>query len=271
MVLRQPSRRASLIRSSHKREGKAPKISVITVCCNSQLTIAHTIDSVNTQTYSNVEHVFVDGLSSDQTMEIIREKSTRNKLVLSESDEGIYDALNKGLTLATGDVIGFLHADDFFAHAGVLDLIAKTFISSDVTGVYGDLHYVSQSDPDQIVRRWETKPFTMGRLKRGWMPPHPTLYLVKSWYNRIGGFDTGYKISADYFFMLKLFGSPEFCAHYIPETLVKMRAGGESNRSLKNILLKSREDLDALKRTDVGGIPTLLMKNLRKLTQFREA
>ena len=260
-----------MIQPVQTSRGKVPKISVVTVCFNSEATIGHTIDSVNSQTYRHVEHVFVDGASSDQTLKIIQEQSSRSKLIVSEPDDGIYDALNKGIAVATGDVIGFLHADDFYADSGVLDLIAQTFINSDVSGVYGDLHYVSRSDPDQIIRRWETKPFTPERLKRGWMPPHPTLYLIKSWYNRLGGFNTGYKISADYFFMLKLFSSPDFRALYISETLVKMRVGGESNRSLKNILLKSREDLDALKRVNVGGIPTLLMKNVRKLLQFRKS
>lgn len=259
-----------MTRSTHDTVGPTPKISIITVTFNSEATICATIDSVNSQTYQHIEHIFVDGASSDQTVQLIEVESLRTKKIISEPDEGIYAALNKGIALATGDIVGFLHADDFYAHKDVVDQIAKAFAENEVSGVYGDLHYVSQSNPSKVIRRWETKPFTTERLKRGWMPPHPTLYLTKSWYNRLGGFDTRYKISADYFFMLKLFGSPDFYAHYIPETLVKMRVGGESNRSLKNILLKSREDLDALKRTHVGGIPTLLMKNVRKLVQFRK-
>ena len=250
-------------------EYKTPKISIITVSLNSEDTIGCTIDSVNAQTHTLVEHVFVDGASSDRTVDIIQAKSLGTKLIISEPDDGIYDAMNKGIAVATGDIIGFLHADDFYAHSGVLEQIAQIFISTDVNGVYGDLHYVSRSDPRKTIRRWETKPFTIGRLKRGWMPPHPTLYLEKSWYDRFGGFDTRYKISADYFFVLRLFTTSDFCAQYIPETLVKMRIGGESNRSVKNILLKSREDLDALKCAKFGGITTLLMKNFRKLLQFR--
>lgn len=254
----------------HTSGSKAPKISVITVCFNSEATIGQTISSVNAQTYPHVEHVFVDGASTDQTLAIIREKSCRSRLIVSEPDDGIYDALNKGVAASTGDVVGFLHSDDFYAHTGVLNLIAQPFIQSDASGVYGDLHYVSRSDPDQIIRCWQTKLFTMERLKRGWMPPHPTLYLMKSWYDRLGGFDTRYKISADYFFILQLFSCSGFCSHYIPEALVKMRVGGVSNRSLKNILLKCREDFDALKRMNIGGMPTLVMKNTRKLLQFRK-
>ena len=188
--------------------------------------------------------------------------------MLSEPDEGIYDALNKGIALATGDVIGFLHADDFYANPDVLSAIADRFRDHSVDAVYGDLQYVSQLNPDKIIRHWHTRTFTERRLKRGWMPPHPTLYIRKPWYERIGGFDTRYRIAADYFFMLQLFSHSDFDACYIPDVLVKMRVGGASNRSVNNIIQKSREDFDALRRTGVGGINTLLAKNLRKLGQF---
>ena len=148
-------------------------------------------------------------------------------------DRGIYDALNKGINAATGDVVGFLHADDFFAHDQVLEQIAGAFIGADIAGIYGDLQYVR-----------------------------------KPWYSRIGGFDTQYRIAADYFSMLQLFGNPEFKAAYIPEVLVKMCVGGASNRSLGNIVRKSQEDLDALRRSGVGGFGTLVGKNIRKVGQF---
>lgn len=230
--------------------------------------MGHTIVSVNEQAYPNVEHVFVDGASTDQTLSVIEKDSLRTKRVMSEPDKGIYDALNKGIALATGDVIGFLHADDFYAHPGVLSEIANQFSNNGVSAVYGDLHYVSQSNTDKVIRQWQTRQYSPGRLRRGWMPPHPTLYVRRSWYDRVGGFDTRYRIAADYFCMLQLFSQADFNARYIPEVLVKMRVGGVSNRSLKNIIQKSREDLDALKRSGVGGVGTLVAKNLRKLGQF---
>ena len=165
-------------------------------------------------------------------------------------------------------MVGFLHADDFFAHDHVLEQIASGFVGADIAGVYGDLQYVSQTDTTKVIRHWKTREFSAGRLRRGWMPPHPTLYVRKSWYERIGSFDTQYRIAADYFSMLQLFGDPEFKAAYIPEMLVKMRVGGASNRSLRNIVRKSKEDLDALRRSGVGGVGTLVAKNVRKLGQF---
>ena len=251
-----------------KGKDNALKISVITVSCNSDASIADTIESVNEQTYPLIEHVFVDGASTDQTVAIIESKSLRKTIVCSEPDSGIYDALNKGLALSTGDIIGFLNADDYYAHSGVLSQIAEIFMDNAVSGVYGDLLYVGQSNTNKIIRRWNTKEFSKARLKSGWMPPHPTLYIRRFWFDRIGGFDTRYEISADYLFILKLFGSPGFSASYIPDVLVKMRVGGVSNRSLKNIIQKSLEDYSALKRTGVGGLRALISKNLRKLGQF---
>ena len=238
------------------------------MCFNSETTIGQTIQSVNQQTYSNIEHVFIDGASKDNTLAVIDSNSQVESVVVSEPDEGIYDALNKGIKAATGDVIGFLHADDFFFHNHVLEKIAAGFAGAEIAGVYGDLQYVSQTDTTKVIRHWITREYSPGRLRRGWMSPHPTLYLRKYWHDRIGGFDTRYRISADYFFMLQLFTQPEFHALYIPEIFVRMRVGGESNRSLGNIIRKSSEDLDALRRSNVGGVGVLLAKNFRKFAQF---
>lgn len=248
--------------------GGVLKISVITVCFNSEATIGQTIQSVNQQTYPNIEHVFIDGASKDDTLAVIERESRVNRVVVSEPDKGIYDALNKGITAASGDVVGFLHADDFYAKPDVLEKIAFGFVSPNIGGVYGDLHYVSQSDTTKVIRHWQTREFSPARLRRGWMPPHPTLYVRKSFYERIGFFDTRYRIAADYFSILQLFSDPTFHTIYIPEILMKMRTGGTSNRSLNNIFRKSHEDYDALRRSGVGGSLTLVLKNLRKIGQF---
>ena len=247
---------------------KSTKVSIVTACFNNVDTIRNTIESVNTQSYPNIEHVFVDGLSKDNTLSLIRELSVRNKIVESESDNGLYDALNKGIRLATGDVIGFLHADDFYPSNDVVSKIAGAFNDPTVQAVYGDLEYVSKDNTDKVFRHWKAGLFTRAKLKRGWMPPHPTLYIRRDLYDRIGGFDTKYHIAADYDSILKVFSTPGLVSVYIPEVLVKMRTGGASNRSLSNIIRKSREDLDALRRSKVGGILTLLAKNFRKVGQL---
>lgn len=245
-----------------------PLISVITACFNCEATILDTIRSVNAQTYPHIEHVFVDGGSTDNTLEEIHTKSKVVRRVISERDRGIYDALNKGLQLASGDVVGFLHADDFYAHDAVLASLAECFADPSVQAVYGDLQYVNQQDVANVVRHWSAKAFSMQQLKRGWMPPHPTLYVRKDWYARIGGFNTSYRIAADYDSMLKLFTTTGFKSVYLPAVLVRMRTGGASNRSLKNIVLKSREDYRALRANGVGGVSTLIAKNVRKFGQF---
>ena len=243
-------------------------ISVITACFNSESTIRTTIGSVNAQTYCNIEHVFIDGGSNDSTLDIISAEGRSGRSILSEPDSGIYDALNKGLRRCDGDVIGFLHADDFYAGADVLARVAACFEDPCIQAVYGDLQYVSHSDKAKVVRNWSTKPFSAGRLRRGWMPPHPSLYVRKHWYDAIGGFDTNFRIAADYYSILQLFSNESFRAVYIPEVLVRMRLGGESNRSVKNIIQKTAEDYAALSKTGVGGVGTLVAKNLRKIGQF---
>lgn len=194
-------------------------------------------------------------------------------VLVSEPDYGIYDALNKGIERASGDIVGFLHADDLYAHPDVLVHIAAAFeADSSICAVFGDLQYVRREDTSAVVRHWKSSPFSAKRLAWGWMPPHPTLYVKREWYERIGGLDTRYRIAADYFSTLQMFSDSSFKAVYLPEVLVKMRLGGASNRSIKSIVRKSREDWDALKRTNVGvlgGVGALFWKNFSKLTQFR--
>jgi glycosyltransferase involved in cell wall biosynthesis len=192
--------------------------------------------------------------------------------LVSEPDHGIYDALNKGIARASGEVIGFLHADDMYANSNVLAYVAQAFVDPAVCAVYGDLHYSRKDDMSQVVRVWHSSLFTPQRLAWGWMPPHPTLYVRREWYERIGGFDTRYRISADYLSILQMFSHADFKSVYLPEVLVKMRIGGASNKSLKNILRKSAEDWRALRSSGVGalgGAGALVWKNLSKLGQFR--
>lgn len=249
-----------------------PIISVITATWNCAPTVAECLASVAEQTWHKREHIVVDGASTDGTLGILQAREAQLAALLSEPDSGIYDALNKGLALASGDVIGFLHADDFYTHPKVLAHVAKTFMNPSVCAVYGDLHYVRRQDASHVVRHWSSKPFKRGRLAWGWMPPHPTLFVRREWYQRIGGFDTRYRISADYLSILALFSQHGFKAVYLPEVLVTMRLGGASNRSLLAIARKTAEDWRALQQTKVGflgGTGALFWKNLSKLGQFR--
>ncbi len=230
--------------------------------------MAQAFASLNTQTRRNFEHIVIDGGSSDQTLEIIRSQPSQPALLVTEPDGGLYDALNKGFRFASGDVIGLLHSDDLFADDRVLERVARALDDPQVDGVYGDLDYVAREDPSRIVRRWRSGAYSPERLSRGWMPPHPTLFLRRSVIEHWGGFDTSYQIAADYDVILRYLVKGRIRLKYIPEVLVKMRVGGESNRSLGRILRKSREDFRALRSNRVGGLGALIWKNLSKLGQF---
>jgi len=243
------------------------KISIITTAFNSAKTIIDTLKSVSGQSYQNIEHIIVDGSSIDGTIDIIKKYERNNVKIISEPDDGIYDALNKGIRLASGDIIGILHSDDLYADENVLSKIAESFSDSSIDGIYTDLIYVAQNDINKIFRYWKSRDFYPELLKKGWMPPHPTVFLRKSIYEKFGLFDTSYKIAADYDFMLRIF-SGGANLKYLPFVSYKMRTGGVSNRSISHILCKSNEDLKALRKYGVGGVYTLLCKNFSKFGQF---
>jgi len=243
-------------------------ISVVTAVYNRIDTIEDTLMSLRSQTWPAVEHIVVDGGSTDGTLEVLEANREAIAVLISERDDGIYDALNKGLSRATGDVVGILHSDDFFAHERVLEQVAVVFSNQQVDGVYGDLDYVSKDDPERVIRRWRSGEYRRERLSWGWMPPHPTLFLRRSVVDTWGGFDTRYRISGDYDAMMRYLVRGAIQLAYIPEVLVKMRMGGESNRSLWRILRKSREDYRAMRENGVGGVATLIAKNVRKIGQF---
>jgi glycosyltransferase involved in cell wall biosynthesis len=244
------------------------KISVITATYNSAETLADCLDSLRMQTHPDIEHVVIDGASSDGTLALLEARRQDVSVLVSEPDGGIYDALNKGIRLSTGHAVGFLHSDDFYATSDALACVADAFADPRIDAVYGDLEYVSKRQANRVIRRWKAGVCRRHDLALGWMPPHPTLFVRRELYARIGGFDTGFPIAADYHSVLRLFSMPGFKAIYLPKVLVKMRMGGASNRSLANVLSKSRQDLAALRQTGSGGMFSLLAKNLRKLPQF---
>lgn len=244
------------------------KISLVTAVYNREATLAAALSSARSQSHGDIEHLIQDGGSTDGSLKVIARFLHSKMRVVSQRDSGIYDALNRGIARATGDVVGFLHSDDALAHDGVLARVAEALADPAIDGVYGDLDYVAADDTSRVIRRWRSGAYDPARLKWGWMPPHPTLYLRARVYDTFGAHDTSFRIAADYEAMLRYLVRGQIRLAYIPEVMVKMRVGGESNRSLGRILTKSREDLRAMRRHGVGGIGTLAAKNLRKITQF---
>ncbi|MBT8634574.1 glycosyltransferase family 2 protein [Polynucleobacter paneuropaeus] len=247
------------------------KITIITAVFNRVEMISSAIRSVQSQNYSSVEHVIIDGSSSDGTVECINLLSSNTTVLISEPDEGIYDALNKGLAISSGEIIGLLHSDDFFADQNILTEIAKVFSDPTIGIVYGDLDYVDRFDVNRTIRRWRSDAFTSKSIGQGWMPPHPTLFIRRSLIEGVGRFDLAYRISADYDLILRLFAKKENNSAYLAKVLVKMRVGGESNKSILAILRKSHEDFCILRKNNFSSFSSfyiLFLKNISKIKQF---
>lgn len=244
-----------------------PKISIITVCYNSERTIERTIQSVVAQQYENVEYLVIDGGSKDKTLAIIDKYADEIDFLVSESDNGLYDAINKGIKIATGDVVGLLHADDVFADNGVLSSIAKAFQENDNQALYGDLTYTQPNG--KVLRKWISKAYQPGLFNWGWMPPHPTFYCKKEVFERLGYYDTNFGTACDYELMVRFMHYNNINTYYLNKIIVKMSVGGLSNASLSNRLRAWKNDHKAMGKNGVK-IPllALIIKPLRKLEQF---
>jgi glycosyltransferase involved in cell wall biosynthesis len=244
------------------------KISIITATFNSAATVRDTLACIASQQYPNIEHIIVDGVSKDNTLAIVDEFSHIAKTI-SEKDKGIYDAMNKGVQLATGDVIGILNSDDFYTNSEVLSKVATAFGDPAVEAVYGDLQYVKADNVDVVTRTWKSGTFKKKNLYYGWMPPHPTFFVRRHIYEKCGLFNTTLRSAADYELMLRVLLKFNTRVQYIPEVLVKMRGGGISNASFKNRLRANKEDAMAWK---LNGLKpyffTMWFKPLRKVLQF---
>jgi glycosyltransferase involved in cell wall biosynthesis len=245
------------------------KVTVITAAYNSASTIRDTLESVVGQDYPYVEYVVIDGRSSDETLSIIKKYSNRITKIISEPDQGIYDAINKGIRAASGDIIAILHADDVYAHPQVLSRVVQTMQSNHVDAVYGDLLYVQRDHPDKVVRHWKSGSYHHGRFLKGWMPPHPSFFLKLSCYEKHGTYTDKLFSAADYELMLRMLHKYRVSVAYLPEVLVRMRVGGVSNKSLKNRIRANREDREAWRMNGLHpGLLTLIRKPLSKLKQF---
>ncbi len=245
------------------------KVSIITAVFNEREFIEQCINNVLGQSYENIEYIIVDGGSTDGTVEIIKKYANKISNWTSKSDNGLYYALNKSLLMVTGEIVGFLHADDIYADNEIIKTVVSEMTKYNVDCCYGDLLYVGRYNTEKIIRYWKSNPYNDGLFKKGWMPPHPTCFFKRDVYDKYGCFDTDFKIAADYELMLRFFEKYKISSHYIPEVLIKMRLGGVSNRSLKNILRKTSEDYRAWKVNNLfGGGYTILLKNISKIPQF---
>jgi glycosyltransferase involved in cell wall biosynthesis len=237
------------------------KISIITVAFNAAPTIADTLESVAAQTHPDIEHIVVDGASTDGTLGVLKRHGRRVARLISEPDQGIYDAMNKGLRLATGEVIGFLNADDVYADAGVLERVSEIMEREKLDALFGDAEFVSPTHPDRLLRRYRSERFRSDRIAWGWMPAHPTLFLRCQVYERFGQFRTDYRIAGDFELVARMFHGGTLSYRHVPEVLVRMRTGGISTGGWRNTLLLNREVLRACRE---NGIPTSLPKILSK-------
>ena len=242
------------------------KISLITTVFNNVHEIEETLLSVFSQNYKNLEYIVIDGGSTDGTFEILKKYSNNISILVSEKDQGLYYALQKGFGRSSGDIVGLLHSGDIFSGDGILKKIEHRFQENNPDILYGDLIYVQKENTSQVARTWKSG--TPKRLSLGWTPPHPTLFMKKRINEEIGPFDTQFKISADYDFMLRAFKNKTFKIDYLPEVLVKMRTNGKSNNTLKTFFEKTMEDWKIIRKNNVGHIHTLALKKLTKLPQF---
>lgn len=243
------------------------KISVVTVVYNAQNTIEKCLDSVARQKFNNIEHIVIDGGSTDDTVHIIKKYSNNIQVFVSEPDEGIYDAMNKGIKLATGDIIGTLNADDYLANDEVLIDIAAAFASQETDVLYGDLDFIEPGG--NIVRKWRSGGYKYGKFNWGWMPPHPTFYCKRTLFERLGGYRLDYGSAADYELMLRFLHANKMSVFYLQKVIVKMYVGGVSNKNLINRVKALRFDLKAMRNNDIlFPFITVVYKPLRKILQF---
>lgn len=244
-------------------------ISVITVVLNNCAFIKDAIESVLNQEAANIEYIIIDGGSKDGSIDIINSYKDQVSVIVSEPDRGIYDAMNKGLALASGDIVGFLNADDFYADSTVLKKVEQAFGQHQCDALYADLDYVSRSDKGNVIRKWRSGTFYKKRFKQGWMPPHPTFFVKRECYQRFGGFKDGLGTAADYELMLRFLFVHSLKVFYLPEVIIKMRVGGQSNRSFKSRLLANVQDRKAWAVNNIKPRwYTLLLKPLSKIVQY---
>lgn len=228
------------------------KVSIITVVYNGAATIADTVRSVATQSYRDIEYIVVDGASTDGTLSILRGFREHITTLVSEPDRGIYDAMNKGIALATGDIIGFLNSDDMYVDDAAIADVANCFRDPGVDACYADLVYVDPNDLNRVLRYWRSREYVHGLFRNGWMPAHPTFFVRRGIYQRLGGFDLDYRLQSDFELTMRFLHVHRIRTMYLPRVLVKMRLGGVTNRSLRNIIKGNIEAYRATRKHKLG-------------------
>ncbi len=249
------------------------KITVITVCYNSAKTIGHTLRSVREQTHGDIEHIIVDGGSKDNTLEVVKTEGPHVAKLVSEKDNGIYDAMNKGIQLATGDVVAFLNADDFYKHADVLAHVTGVMQAEQLDALYGDVEFFRPGQKDAVARRYNSGRFTPGKLGWGWMPAHPALFVRRALFERYGTFRTDYRIAGDFEFIARVFKHPELRHRHLPKSLVCMQMGGISTSGWRATLQLNREMMRACRANAIqtNWLKILVRYPLKALEFFRTA
>ena len=237
------------------------KISIITVSYNSASTISDTIESVIAQSLKDVEHIVIDGASNDGTVDILKNYNQHLAYWQSEPDQGIYDAFNKGIALASGDIIGLLNADDIYANQDVLVHVERAIQLESLDAVFADITFFNQDEPDKVLRRYSSKGFSPDRIAWGWMPAHPSLFIRREIYDTVGPFKTDYMIAGDYEFVARAFGANKLRYKYIPEVFVRMRTGGVSTDGWRNTIVLNQEVLRACRE---NGLTTNMLKIMSK-------
>lgn len=245
------------------------RVTIITATFNSEKYLEDCLHSINTQTYKNIEHLIIDGKSKDRTLEIIKNNKNSSSRWISETDKGMYDAINKGMEMATGDIVGILNSDDILESDDVIEAIVKTFEGKKIDSLYGDLEYVDPENINKIFRIWKGKPFKRSLFCGGWMPAHPTFYFKKEIFNRYGGYESHFYSAADYELMSRYLFKHSISSYYLPKLLVKMRVGGQSNSSLKMRIRANRRDYLAMKKNNIPfAFFVSILKPLSKLHQY---
>lgn len=248
------------------------KISIITVSYNSEKTIEETISSVISQSYPFIEYIIIDGKSTDGTLDIIKKYSGKISKIVSEKDNGIYDAMNKGIKLSSGDIVGILNADDIYANDFILETVIKAISKSHADSCYGDLIYVRENKGDAIVRYWQSCVYNETLFRTGWMPPHPTFFVKKWVYEKYGGFNLTWAIATDYEIMLRFMEKHKIKSCYIPQILVKMRVGGFSNNNIFNVVKQNVAIVKILKENKIRVSPYFFCAKIaERLKQYRLA
>lgn len=248
------------------------KITIITVCYNAAGTIAETLESIAAQSHHDVENIVIDGASTDNTLKIVERYTDTIAHMLSEPDYGVYDAMNKGLALASGEVVGFLNADDVYMHPDVLARVGVTMADPAIDACYADLVYVDREQTNRVFRHWISRDYSPGLFEKGWMPPHPTFFVRKSVYEKLGGFDLRYRLQADFDLALRFMGVHGIRACYVPDVWVRMKMGGMTNNSIRNIVAGNIEAYSSCRANGLNVTPWfILTKVLSRVPQFIRA